>query len=413
MITHQFTSGGFPLTVEHLQSIEKQMQHLSGILKLAYNSANDDNFYVPSDFFILEYRDDHYYFRGNNEGYILYKGEIYYCEANSYDPTEIIGFKIITETLNKTYADGSVQPYQTIKKAFFPFYSGSTCIASFSYNDIKDRMLTSLTALHRKTTGAANRPIYMNEGVPTACTNELNKTVPANAEFTDTKVTAVGNHYTPAADSSAALSASASGATAAWSIDVVKGVTLNRDAKGHVTGVSVTSGKIPANPNTDTGATSVEVTGSGNAVTAASYTASTRKLSLTKGTTFLTAHQSLAAYTPTASLPTMGIIHFGTYGSYTATYIHLMGPTNSMTLDNYSSPVWRLKFELSKRYLIIPMAHGTPNTQETSDKTACTLGISCNCNASGNSQTSSWTATQYAKIYLTGPAWITALVIGY
>ena len=68
---------------------------------------------------------------------------------------------------------------------------------------------------------------------------------------TDTKVTAVGNHYTPATDSSAALSASASGATAAWSIDVVKGVTLSRDAKGHVTGVSVTSGKIPANPNTD------------------------------------------------------------------------------------------------------------------------------------------------------------------
>ena len=70
--------------------------------------------------------------------------------------------------------------------------------------------------------------------------------------WTDTKVTAVGNHYAPATDSSAALSASASGATAAWSIDVVKGVTLSRDAKGHVTGVSVTSGKIPANPNTDT-----------------------------------------------------------------------------------------------------------------------------------------------------------------
>lgn len=69
---------------------------------------------------------------------------------------------------------------------------------------------------------------------------------------TDTKVTAVGNHYAPTADSSSALSASASGATAAWSIDVVKGITLKRDAKGHVTGLSVTSGKIPANPNTDT-----------------------------------------------------------------------------------------------------------------------------------------------------------------
>lgn len=43
----------------------------------------------------------------------------------------------------------------------------------------------------------------------------------------------------------------------------------------------------------DTGATSVEVVGSGNAVTAANYTASTRKLTLTKGTTFLISHQSI------------------------------------------------------------------------------------------------------------------------
>ena len=41
---------------------------------------------------------------------------------------------------------------------------------------------------------------------------------------------------------------------------------------------------------TDTGATSVEVTGNGNAVTDASYSASTRKLTLTKGATFLTAN---------------------------------------------------------------------------------------------------------------------------
>lgn len=80
----------------------------------------------------------------------------------------------------------------------------------------------------------------------------VNANVPANAVFTDTKVTSVANHYAPSADSKASLSASASGATAAWGIDVVKGVTLSRDAKGHVTGVSVTSGKIPANPNTDT-----------------------------------------------------------------------------------------------------------------------------------------------------------------
>lgn len=80
----------------------------------------------------------------------------------------------------------------------------------------------------------------------------IGKSVPSNAEFTDTKVTSVNNHYTPAADASSELSAAASGATAAWSIDVVKAVKLQRDAKGHVVGVSVTSGKLPANPNVDT-----------------------------------------------------------------------------------------------------------------------------------------------------------------
>ena len=80
----------------------------------------------------------------------------------------------------------------------------------------------------------------------------IGKSVPSNAEFTDTKVTAVGNHYTPAEDSTAQLDADASGATAAWSLDVVTGVTIKRDAKGHVTGVAVDSGKIPANPNVDT-----------------------------------------------------------------------------------------------------------------------------------------------------------------
>jgi len=69
---------------------------------------------------------------------------------------------------------------------------------------------------------------------------------------TDTKVTSVGNHYTPSADDDSKLTANASGAAAAWSIDVVKGISIDRDAKGHVTGVSVVSGKIPGNPNTDT-----------------------------------------------------------------------------------------------------------------------------------------------------------------
>ena len=161
--------------------------------------------------------------------------------------------------------------------------------------------------------------------------------VPAWREDADSHVTSAANHYTPAADSGAALSANASSTTAAtWnSTSLVTGVNLQRDAKGHVTGVTVNSVKMPANPNTDTnqkvkvgtvafgandevnfvgkgsvrvagdatqktititgtdtGVTSVSVVGSGNAVTAASI--SERALTLTKGATFLTAHQDIS-----------------------------------------------------------------------------------------------------------------------
>ena len=65
----------------------------------------------------------------------------------------------------------------------------------------------------------------------------------------------------------------------------INGATHNPNSEGLV--------DLGTTPNTDTGATSVTVNGSGNAVTSASYNASTRKLTLTKGTTFLTSHQSI------------------------------------------------------------------------------------------------------------------------
>ena len=73
--------------------------------------------------------------------------------------------------------------------------------------------------------------------------------------WTDTKVTAVDNHYTPIEDSAAQISDIATGATvsANWGeTSLVTGVKLNRDSKGHVVGVSVTSVKMPSNPDTNT-----------------------------------------------------------------------------------------------------------------------------------------------------------------
>ena len=91
-------------------------------------------------------------------------------------------------------------------------------------------------------------------GVELDKNGKLAVNVPWTDTNTDTKVTSAANHYTPAADSSAQLSVDASSTTAAtWnSTSLVTGVNLQRDAKGHVTGVSVDSIKMPANPNTDT-----------------------------------------------------------------------------------------------------------------------------------------------------------------
>ena len=107
---------------------------------------------------------------------------------------------------------------------------------------------TSSTDNHVATFNSTTGKIIKDSGYTIA------KSVPSDAVFTDTntKVTSSANHYTPATASGSAISASASGAAAAWSIDVVKGVTLQTDGKGHVTGLSVTSGKIPANPDTNT-----------------------------------------------------------------------------------------------------------------------------------------------------------------
>ena len=74
-------------------------------------------------------------------------------------------------------------------------------------------------------------------------TNVTNKTFTVTDTDTNTKVTSVGNHYAPTADTTKELSADASSTTAAtWgSTDLVTGVNIQRDAAGHVTGVTVDS----------------------------------------------------------------------------------------------------------------------------------------------------------------------------
>lgn len=69
---------------------------------------------------------------------------------------------------------------------------------------------------------------------------------------TDTKVTSVDNHYTPTANSTSEISKDASSTTeATWgTTSLVTGVNIQRDAKGHVTGMTLDSIKMPAKPET-------------------------------------------------------------------------------------------------------------------------------------------------------------------
>lgn len=80
------------------------------------------------------------------------------------------------------------------------------------------------------------------------------------------------------------------------------------DAQGHLTVAGVHTVTIPDAPTfTDTGATDVNVTGSGNAVTTASYDAGSRTITLTKEATFATSDE-LDAHSAAGGAETLGHI---------------------------------------------------------------------------------------------------------
>lgn len=91
-------------------------------------------------------------------------------------------------------------------------------------------------------------PKFNAEGALVSTGFTLGKSVPASAVFTDTKVTAVGNHYTPTGGTTTSASGGATtDITNGTGVQVVTGVT--KDAAGHVTGVTSVGLK---SVNTDT-----------------------------------------------------------------------------------------------------------------------------------------------------------------
>lgn len=145
---------------------------------------------------------------------------------------------------------------------------------------------TSAVKLDTATAGSATQPVYFSGGKPVATTYTLGKSVPNNAVFTDTntKVTSVGNHYTP----SGGTTTSASGGSltditnSSSGVQVVTGIT--KDAAGHVTGVTSAALK---STNTNTTYTNFVKSGSGakaGLVPAPSTTAGTTKYLREDGT---------------------------------------------------------------------------------------------------------------------------------
>jgi len=97
--------------------------------------------------------------------------------------------------------------------------------------------------------GDTNKPVYFTaNGVPAAISYTIGTSVPTNAVFTDKSVTSAANHYAPTADSSSELTATLNGTAGAYALNteytVLTGVSAQRDAKGHVVGLTYTAQKV-------------------------------------------------------------------------------------------------------------------------------------------------------------------------
>ena len=113
----------------------------------------------------------------------------------------------------------------------------SKSLTNTTYSDFVKSGSTAAHGLVPKPSTTAGTTHYLRE--------DGTWTVPPD---TNTKVTSVVNHYAPSADSSAELTASLSGTAGAYAKDteytLLTGVKAQRDAKGHVTGITYTAQKL-------------------------------------------------------------------------------------------------------------------------------------------------------------------------
>ena len=119
---------------------------------------------------------------------------------------------------------------------YMQFCKTSGTAGSWTYGDwyAAPRTKATLNSNKKGSTlalGSATQGVYVaSTGVLTKMTYTLSKSVPSNAVFTDTntKVTAVGNHYTPTEDADCQMDAAEG--------EMITG--LKMDAAGHIVGIS-------------------------------------------------------------------------------------------------------------------------------------------------------------------------------
>ena len=154
--------------------------------------------------------------------------------------------------LGTAYSNKQVQleiphPIYQFKDGQLRQYVGSFGTLSISGNN------TSVATFSASQSG--NTGLIITAGTNVSITPDAtNHKITIAATNTDSATTLNG-HYTPS--SSATISKTASSTTnATWgSSDFVTGITLYKDAKGHITDMAVSSLQLPGNPNTDSATT--------------------------------------------------------------------------------------------------------------------------------------------------------------
>lgn len=258
---------------------------------------------------------------------------------------------LATVATTGSYNDLSDKPtIPTVNNGTLSIQGNGTTASTFTANQSGNTTLNIKGSGGTTVTKSANNEITISTGTIPADTNQTIKgngtafgsndainivgagTVTVTADTTNKKITITGSAHTTdhnqtvkgngtAFGADDAINIVGSGATTVTADTTNKKITINTpsvtDTNQKVKAGSVTFGNndevdIVAGSNvtvtglasgtgapkitisaTNTGATSIETTGSGNAVSSASYDSSTRKITLTKGVTALTSHQSI------------------------------------------------------------------------------------------------------------------------